>query len=220
VRILAVDTTTERGSVAVVDSGQLLAELRLQGDGTHSQRLLPAIDFLLTGLGSTLEAVDGYAVTTGPGSFTGLRIGISTIQGLALGHPRPCLGVSALDVLAARMRGAAQTLAAMMDAWRDEVYAALYDGEARPRSGPFVEAPARFLERVPAGAAFLGSGVDRYREIVRTRDPGARFPERSLFLAGTLGRLAEPRLSRGEGGDPARLRPLYVREADALKPRR
>lgn len=216
-RILAVDTTTERGSVAVADSSELLGELRLASDVTHSQRVLGGIDFLLRGLGLALEAIDGYAVATGPGSFTGLRIGISTVQGLALGQPRPCLGVSALDVLAVRARGSAAVLVAMCDAWRDEVYGAIYDAEARLLAGPFVEAPARFLARVPAGAAFVGAGAARYREAVRAHDPGARLCERSLFLAGTLARMAEPRLARGEGHGPEQLRPLYVRAVDAQK---
>lgn len=219
-RILAVDTTTERGSVAVVESGELLGELRLAGTAMHSKRLLPAIDFLLQGLDSPLASIEGYAVATGPGSFTGLRIGISTIQGLALGQRRPCLGLSALDVLATRARGTAAVIAALMDAWRDEVYAALYDGEARLREGPVALAPAAFVQRAPAGASYIGSGALRYRDAIRAQDGRAVFPERSLFLAGTLGRLAEARFSAGEGHGPEALRPLYVREAVAVKPPR
>ena len=219
-RILAVDTTTERGSVAIVEGGELLGELRLAAGAAHSKRLLPAIEFLLQGLGSPLASIEGYAVATGPGSFTGLRIGISTVQGLALGQRRPCLGLSALDVLAARARGTAAAIAAVMDAWRDEVYAALYDGEARLREGPLVEAPGAFVQRAPAGTAYIGSGALRYRETIRAHDGAAVFPDRSLFLAGTLGRLAEARLSAGAGHGPEALRPLYVREADAVKPAR
>jgi len=217
VRILAVDTTTEKGSVAVSDGGEVIGEVRLQltSGATHSERLLPGVDFLLQALGCPLQSIDGYAVATGPGSFTGLRIGISSVQGLALGHPRPCLGVSTLDVLALRARGAAATTAAVMDAWRDEVYAALYDAEGRLQQGPFAEPAGSFAERVPAGTAYIGGGALRYREAIRAHDAGALFPERSLFLAGTLARLAEPRLARGEGHGPEALRPLYVRGAGA-----
>lgn len=222
-RILAVDTTTECSSVAVVENGELLGELRLRlsSGATHSQRLMPAVDFLLQGLDSPLSSIDGYAVTTGPGSFTGLRIGISTVQGLALGHPRPCLGVSALDVLALRARGTAGALAAVMDAWRGEVYAALYDGLARLREGPFAEPPEVFVRRAPKRSAYLGAGALRYRDELLAHDGEAVFPQRSLFLAGTLGRLAEPRLAAGEGHGPEALRPLYLREVDAaVKARR
>lgn len=219
-RILAVDTTSERGSVAVVEKGELLAELRLFGSATHSKRLLPGIDFLLEGLGSPLSSIDGYAVASGPGSFTGVRIGIGTIQGLALGQPRPCLGLSALSVLAARARGSAGAIAALMDAWRDEIYAALYDGDGRLCEGPFVEAPGVFVRRAPPRAAYIGSGALRYRETILAHDGEALFAERSLFLAGTLGRLAEKHLLAGEGCGPEALRPLYVRGAGAVPSRR
>lgn len=206
--------------MAVVEDGELLAELRLASDLVHSSRLLPAIDFLVSRLRGGLEAVSGFAVAVGPGSFTGLRTGISTVQGLALGLPRPCLGVSALDLLAERARGASGRLVAVVDAWRDEVYSALYDDAARPLEPPRVEAPELLARRVPAGAAYIGSGAVRYRERIRGVDASARFPERSLFLAGTLARLAEGRLARGEGHGPEALRPLYVRDAGAAPPAR
>jgi tRNA threonylcarbamoyladenosine biosynthesis protein TsaB len=215
VRILAVDTTTERASVALVDRGELLGELRSVAS-VHSTRLMPGLDVLLKASEGGLAAVEGYAITLGPGSFTGLRVGISTIQGLALGHPRPCLGVSALDVLASRARGTSETIAAVMDAWRDEVYGALYDHEGRLREGPFCEPPADFARRAPAGAAFIGSGALRYRATLLASASEPLFPERSLFLAATLARLAEPRLAAGEGRGPETLRPLYLREAAAL----
>jgi tRNA A37 threonylcarbamoyladenosine modification protein TsaB len=107
----------------------------------------------------------------------------------------------------------------MMDAWRDEVYAALYDEEGRLRDGPFVEPPAVFVRRAPPRAAFIGAGALRYRETIRAHDPEAVLPERSLFLAGTLGRLAEPRLLAGQGHGPESLRPLYLREGVVQAPR-
>src|SRR5688572_22513660 len=172
-RVLAVDTTTPREGVAVVEKGSLLGEVRLTLRDGHSRALLPAIAFLLDRLSLEPSAVEGYAVTTGPGSFTGVRVGLSTVQGLALASGRPCLGVSALDVLAARIRGAAPHLAAMMEAYRGEVFGRLYDAEARPLGPPVVEAPADFLGRVPAGAAFLGDGALVHGELVRAACPGA-----------------------------------------------
>jgi tRNA threonylcarbamoyladenosine biosynthesis protein TsaB len=218
VRILAVDTTTERGSVAVVEGAELLGELRLKlGSGrTHSERLMPGVDFLLRALDVPLDSIDGFAVATGPGSFTGLRIGISSIQGLALGQPRPCLGVGTLELLAARIRGRAAALAAVMDAWRDEVYAALYDEKGVLQQGPFAEPAASFVRRAPRGTAYVGGGALRYRDTITAHDAEALFPERSLFLAGTLGLLAEPRLAAGLGHGPEALRPLYVRDAGAV----
>jgi tRNA threonylcarbamoyladenosine biosynthesis protein TsaB len=208
------DTTTPRGSVAFADTEVVLGEVRLTSPTPHSTRLLAAVEFLLDGLGLSPLEIEGYAVTTGPGSFTGLRVGIGTVQGLALGSGRPCLGVPALDVLAARIRGTASHLVAMTDAFRGEVYAALYDGEARPLGGPRLCAPAAFLRDVPVAAAFLGDGATRYRSQVLDSCPAAVFSERSLYLAGTLARLAQPRLVAGEGAGPELLRPLYLRGAD------
>jgi tRNA threonylcarbamoyladenosine biosynthesis protein TsaB len=218
VRVLAVDTTTERGSVAVTEDDSVCGEVRLASAEGHSRRLLPAVDFLLQSLGWRPGDLDAFAVTTGPGSFTGLRVGLSTVQGLALGAGRPCLGVSALDVLAARIAGTAPTLVALMDAYRGEVYGGVYDREGRPSARTSVERPEAFVARTPEEAAFVGDGAQRCRELIVSLRPRAIFPVRSLFLAGTLGRLAAPRLKRGEGIAPAALRPLYLREPDIRRP--
>jgi tRNA threonylcarbamoyladenosine biosynthesis protein TsaB len=217
VRVLAVDTTTERGSVAVTEDDSVSGEVRLASPEGHSRRLLPAIDFLLQSLGLRPADLDAFAVTTGPGSFTGLRVGLSTVQGLALGAGRPCLGVSALDVLAARIAGAAPALVALMDAYRGEVYGGLYEEDGRPAGPARVERPEALVARVGEVAAFVGDGAQRHRELILSLRPRAVFPARSLFLAGTLGRLAGPRLQRGEGVAPAALRPLYLREPDIRK---
>jgi tRNA A37 threonylcarbamoyladenosine modification protein TsaB len=124
-------------------------------------------------------------------------------------------------VIAARVAGEGETLVALMDAWRDEVYGAVYDADARRLAGPVVETPEAFLARVPAeGAVFAGDGARRYRERIARVRPTAAFSRRSLYLAGSLARLAEPRLMGGEGVGPEALRPLYVRGADAKLPTR
>lgn len=216
-RVLAVDTTTPRGSVALVEGTETRGEVRLTAADSHSRWLVPAIDFLLGELGLAVSDLHAYAVATGPGSFTGLRVGISTVQGLALASGRPCLGLSALDALAALVRDGAETLVAMMDAYRGEVYAALYDRSARLRSERRVGPPEAFLDEVHGSAAFVGCGAERYGAEIRTRLPQALFPPCEPFLAAALGRLAEPLLVAGEGRGPEALRPLYLREADIRK---
>jgi tRNA threonylcarbamoyladenosine biosynthesis protein TsaB len=220
VRVLAVDTTTERGSVAIVSGGEVLGEVRLRSGMGHSKRLMPAIAFLLDGLGLKAEDIEGFAVTAGPGSFTGLRVGLSCVQGLALASGRPCLGLSTLDVLAARIAGSAPTLVAAMDAYRGEVYACLYEADGRRRGDPVTAAPAQAFAGLPAGTAFIGDGAVKYREEIRTAVADARFPTRTAFLAGTLGLLAEPALQAGSGVAPAALRPLYLRGTGAATPAR
>ena len=210
-RILAVDTTTERGSVAVVAGGEVLGEIRLRAGMGHSRRLMPAIAFLIEGLGLSAADIEGYAVTAGPGSFTGLRVGLACVQGLALASGRRCVGLSTLDVLAARIAGASPTLVAAMDAYRGEVYACVYGGDATRRGEPVTALPRDAFAGLPAGAAFIGDGAARYRAEIEAAVCGAAFPARSGFLAGTLGRLAEPVLAGGGGVVPADLRPMYLR---------
>jgi tRNA threonylcarbamoyladenosine biosynthesis protein TsaB len=217
VRVLAVDTTTANGSVALAEDDQVVGEVRLGRQETHSCTLQPAIEFLLGSLSVAARDVDGWAVAHGPGSFTGLRVGISTIQGLALASNRPCITVSALEALAARIAGEAPHLVALMDAYRGEVYAQLFDATLQPLTPAVVEAPEVFLARVPAGAAFAGDAVVAHRGAIEAACPGAILPERGPFLASAVARLAVARLRAGGGIAPDALRPLYLREVAIRK---
>jgi tRNA threonylcarbamoyladenosine biosynthesis protein TsaB len=213
-KVLAVDTTSERESVALADDLVVLAEARVRAHG-HSRQLLPAIEFVLRASGIDAASIEGYAVTVGPGSFTGVRVGLSTVQGLALASGRPCLGVSTLDVLAAAVKGEAPTLVPMVDAARaGQVFAAVYDTEARPREDPQSVAAESIAGRVSGPVAVVGDGAERYRSEIVARRPDVLFPRRSLYLAAVLARLAAPRLAAGEGTAPGALRPLYLRAAD------
>ena len=213
--LLAVDTTSRYGSVALLTGGELRGEVRLVESGAHSRTLFPAIELLLRVAGLAPGDVDAYAAAVGPGSFTGVRIGVSTVQGLALASGRPVLGLTSLEALAGRMQGAAGALVAMVDAYRDQVYVAVYDGaDLRERVAPVAVTPEAWLADAPAGAAFLGDGALKYREQIRALRPDAVFPDKSLFLASTIARLAAPRLARGEGHEAAALRPVYLRAPD------
>jgi tRNA threonylcarbamoyladenosine biosynthesis protein TsaB len=217
VHILAVDTTTTNGSVAVAGDGVVIGEARVDSGRSYSVILLPAVASLLADLALEVRDLDAYAVTAGPGSFTGLRVGISTVQGLSLASGRPCLGVSALDVHASRIVGESQTLVTLMNAYRDEVYVGVYDAAGVPRASPAVQAIEAVLGRVPAGAAFTGDAVARYRKAIEAGCPGARFPERSAVLAGPLALLASVRFAAGAGISAEALRPLYLRVAEFRK---
>lgn len=202
----------------MVSDGQVRGDVRLFSSDTHSRRLVPAIDFLLAQLNLAPAGVEGYAVTTGPGSFTGLRVGLSTVQGLALAAGRPCFGASALDVLAARIAGEAPRLAAVMDAYRGEVFAGLYDEAAQPLAAPVVTPLEPWLRALPPGVAFVGDAVEAQRAVIEANCRAPVFPRRSLFLAATLGQMAERALGAGRGVPPADLRPLYLREAHIRRP--
>jgi tRNA threonylcarbamoyladenosine biosynthesis protein TsaB len=217
VRVLAVDTSTPRGSLAVADESGVLAEARVVSEAGHSRWLLPAVDSVLRGLALAPGSLELFAVTCGPGSFTGLRVGIGSVQGLALASRRPCLGVSTLDVLAHGVRGAADTIVTLVDAFRGEVFWAVYDREARLRGERSVGPLAAALTGLPAGSAFVGDVARAERETIAAAVAGARFPPTSGFLAATLAGMALGRAS--EAGPPSALRPVYLREA-AIRPSR
>jgi tRNA threonylcarbamoyladenosine biosynthesis protein TsaB len=216
--ILALDTSTRTGSCAVLRGDAVLAELPGDAARSHGERLPADLMTVLDRAGVALHAVDVFAVATGPGSFTGLRVGIATMQGLALAASRPLVGVSALDALATVAAGPpAERVAAWVDAWRGEVYAALYEGTTAIET-PSVESPQRVLARLRGTPTrFAGDGVTPHLDAIR-----AAMGERGLLsdplepaLGGTIGRLALARVRAGERPGPADIQPLYVRRPDA-----
>ena len=216
-RVLALDTTTRGGSVALVDGDRVVDERA--GDASRSQgERLPGE---LEQLGAPWPTIDVFAVASGPGSFTGLRIGIATMQGLALVNGRPVVGVSALEALAqlASVDAAAGTLiASWIDAQRGEVFSALYKVADAP-----VFTPERLLElEAPAAAspAFTLTAWSAYdlSSAIFAGDGAVRYAAGKLaapvLLAGAIGRMAGVSASRGLTASPAGLHPLYVRRPD------
>jgi tRNA threonylcarbamoyladenosine biosynthesis protein TsaB len=220
--VLAVDTTTPSGSVALLRETEVVGEFNLESPSSHSTRLLGSVDFLLRGLGLDVQAVDAYAVAAGPGSFTGIRIGLSAVKSLAFASGRPVAAVSTLEALAVKIGSPPVRLACpLLDAKKGEVYAALFE----VRSGGLVEVipqgaydPDAFFSRLPAHrvTAFVGNGLGLYREklLGYVRDK-ARFPLRSPFIAAEVGRIGRRLLLEGRGVPAGALEPLYFRKAQA-----
>jgi len=221
-RILAVDTTTPSGSVAVLEDDCLLAEIAVESRSTHSTRLLAAINLLLSSLHLDIREMDGYAVTPGPGSFTGIRIGLSTVKSFAFASGKPIAPVSSLHALAWKIREPAGRLVApMLDAKKGEIYAALVEfrkGRAFEKIGQGAYAPDQFLARLPAGrdVVFIGNGIDLCRVKIADRFKAkAFFSDRSPFIAYEVGRLGRDLLKKGKGVSSLELEPLYFRKSQA-----
>ena len=227
--VLALDTTTRAGSVALLDGERIVDERAGDGSRTHAERLPAEITSLIESHHLTLGDIDLYAVASGPGSFTGLRIGIATIQGLALVHDRRIAAISALEAIGHLSAAGAvpgTLVAAWMDAHRHEVFSALYRVSlAEPFSaehlqeldGPSVGDPAATLARWASDhsvlpAVFAGDGAVLYAETIARAAPAARLAP-STLLAGAIGRLALGR--EPQGIEPGAMRPLYVRRPDA-----
>jgi len=222
VKILAVDTSTSLGSIALVDGPVVRAELALNVTATHNRRLLPGIHRLLSDVGWTLEALDGLAIGLGPGSFTGLRIGMSVMKGLAFATGKPLAGVPTLDALAANVALAPWTICPVMDARKGEVYTALYrggEGHDLERLTPYqVMKPQRLAEFITGKTILLGDGLLRYGDILAAglRDHLVRAPAHLNAIRGaSIAWLAMERLRQALAEDISTCTPLYIRPSEA-----
>jgi tRNA threonylcarbamoyladenosine biosynthesis protein TsaB len=209
VRILAIDTSGRNGSVALLD--QTVSLRPLPPEPEYSRVLVPAIEALLTEAGYSPGEVDALAVAVGPGAFTGLRVGISTAQGLALALARPCVGVNTFEAWAAQHSDEAR-LAIALDAFRGEVLWVLAE-QGGLVTAPATATPEAFARHVPEGALLVGEGTSVYRERICAQRPDARFSPQVPHLAASVAELALRALRAGAVGAAQELRPLYLREA-------
>ena len=212
-RVLAIDTTSPRGSVAVAGEEGVVAEARVVTPDGHSRWILSTVETLLCGLGLEPAAVDAFAVTTGPGSFTGLRVGLASVQGLALAAGRPCVGLPTLDLVARSGIGHAASIVALVDAFRGEVFVRVYDGSGNARTDPRTTSLGEALCGLPGGTAFVGDAVAANRDRIAAEIEGAVFPETSGFLASELARAALRLVAAGRTVSAGELRPVYLRGA-------
>ncbi|HEX9726856.1 MAG TPA: tRNA (adenosine(37)-N6)-threonylcarbamoyltransferase complex dimerization subunit type 1 TsaB [Vicinamibacteria bacterium] len=227
-RLLAVDTTSVLGSIAVLEGDTVRAREGFETPAGHAQRLLPEIDRILGSLGLSLADIEAFAVAVGPGSFTGLRIGIASVEGLAFATGRPVVGVSTLDATASRYRARARLVAPLLDARREEIYGALFriDGDVLETVvDPVCERPQAFLARLRGMSrepiVFAGDAVALYATLVR-RVMGelADLEESVVKLAEEVGRIGRKRLEEGEAAPLGGLRAQYLRLPDAQRTRR
>jgi tRNA threonylcarbamoyladenosine biosynthesis protein TsaB len=218
-RVLAVDTSTMAGGVALLDDERVVGESLLDVRTTHSERLMLAVERALGDAHWAADSLDGLAVAVGPGSFTGLRIGLAAVKGLAFALGRPIAAVPTLDAMAAGLSWASRPVCPVLEARKGEVFASLYrwDGGAMRREWEYLSLSlealaARLVEPVIGvgdGAALVGSPWMALAQPVR-RGPSAA-------VVGWLGR---ERLRRGETVDPADLVPFYLRPSEAELKRR
>ncbi len=223
--ILAIDTSTSYASIAIGVDEQIAAESLVNTDRTLSARLIPEIERLLITAGLTIADIDLFASSIGPGSFTGVRGGVATIQGLALATGKPCAGYSSLAMLAMNFPLSSTLVCPMLDARKSEVYAALYDCSTPVPSSCIndcVLSPAAFLDRITATTGqpiiFVGDGARRYHDQITEQLDSqavfAPFPCHSPHSAnGIILALNASRL--GELLEPSQLLPIYLRASDA-----
>ena len=223
--VLGIDSSAVAASAAVAEDGRLLGEFYMNTKQTHSQTLLPMVEQLLKSSQTSLADLDLLAVAAGPGSFTGLRISMAAVKGMALGADKPCAGVSTLEALAWNLRGFAGTAAAVMDARCQQVYCALFrleGGEVSrltPDGACSLEELGELLENAPKPVFLVGDGAMLCYNTLLERLPDLRpAPAHLRFQrASSVGALALRAAARGETVSCQELTPSYLRLPQAQR---
>jgi tRNA threonylcarbamoyladenosine biosynthesis protein TsaB len=221
-KILGIDTSTPCGSVGLADDGGVISEYLLNVPVTHSEKLLAAIHFVLEGADCAMEALDGWAISLGPGSFTGLRIGVSTVKGLAFASGKPAVGVPTLDGLAAQVSPTPYLICPILDARKKEVYTAFYRYNQKDLlvrvSDYRATNPDVLISEVKEKTIFIGNGVNTYGEILRNALPSsALFPAAPLHLlhGSMVAKLGLDLLLKKDYLNISTFTPIYVRPSEA-----
>jgi tRNA threonylcarbamoyladenosine biosynthesis protein TsaB len=223
--ILSIDTATPCSSVALTQgtrkNGKVVASLGLSSRTTHSRRLLAIIDYLMRETEVDWASVEAIAVSLGPGSFTGLRIGMATAKGLAFGADIPMIGISTLDGLASKCAPSPR-ICSVLDARKNEVYAAFYrtDGEGLTvlSDVPMVISPEKLAECITDSVVMVGDGVNVYGSVWKSLLGGrVMFAPSHLHQPGAaaLGFIGKERLQAGDVLTAEEAVPAYIRASDA-----
>ena len=216
---MAVETSTLAGGVALLDGERVIGESLLDVRITHSERLMPAIDRLLRDAGWTPASLEGLAVAVGPGSFTGLRIGLSAVKGLAWALSLSVAAVPTLDALAAALPFAAHPVCPVLAARRNEVYCSLYhwDGATMRRQWDYLAlAPEALASRLTGPTILLGDAA----HVIASRHARVAPPHRRLPSAAAVGVLGLARFGAGDVVSAGALSPFYLRPSEAELKRR
>ena len=218
--MLGIETATVLGGVALVTAGgELLGEITLRNHESHSERILPAAEWLLKTLGLVPRDLSAIAISRGPGSFTGLRAGVAAAKGLAFSLGVPLFGVSTLDALAAGAPPGAGAACAVFGARRGEVFRALYDSGPRGprRLGPDALVPLKaFADELPEGCLVIGTLPDTFSALlppgrgVRHAPPHLAHPRAAVVAA-----IGSESLGAGRASELTTLMPDYLRSHDA-----
>jgi len=217
--ILAIDSSSTSGSVAICKSDKIVFLSYLDLQITHSERLLPQIDFGLKKSDLTLDDIDLIAITNGPGSFTGIRIGLATAKGFCFGKKIPLLAVNTLEIMAFNLFGSCLPILPFLDARMNEVYAALYSPQMKIMQPPQNSKPADFLKNITEKVIIVGDGSEKYKDIIEQSGIECEFakPHQNIVLASALigYALNLPEIPKYDFEFISNLEPFYLRKSQA-----
>jgi tRNA threonylcarbamoyladenosine biosynthesis protein TsaB len=225
-KILAIETSTMLGGVALMDdSSGLIAEVRLNVKSTHSERLMTEIDHLLRQAGLKISDIDVFAVAIGPGSFTGLRIGLSTVKGFSYATGKPIVSVPTLEALAWNFPYCIYPVCTMLDARKKEVYTALFkwdkEGFLRLIDEMSIKVDRLLEQMMPyihGKVVFTGEGALLYRDtIIEVMGEKAIFapPEKMIPSPANVASIGIRKATKEEFSEPVSLIPFYIRRSEA-----
>jgi tRNA threonylcarbamoyladenosine biosynthesis protein TsaB len=217
--LLAIDTATNSGGVALSRNAEVVGMAMLKTPLRYSDKLIYYIDFLLDQLEVGKDQIDSFVVANGPGSFTGLRIGIAMAKAMAQGLERPAIGITTLEALAFRFRAVATIVAPLIDARRQQVYGGCYqcdDTGVEVLQAPTVKPPAEWLRDCSEGdCLFVGDAAQMYAQTISSIRPEARVLRTDNCILTELCQLGYLRYLRGETGSAGQLEAIYIRPSDA-----
>ena len=218
-RILAIDSSATAASAALVEDGKVMGEFYINTRLTHSQTLMPMIDDVLKCTRTELSGVDLFAVSAGPGSFTGIRIGVASIKGLAMAQEKPCVGVSTLEAMAFNLEHLEGTVCAVMDARCQQVYNAIFSVQCgrleriTPDRALSIEELAKECENYTKPLFLVGDGANLCYNNEWFKTLNAILPPEPLVYQRACGvaKSALITFERGGAVTPAALMPIYLR---------
>lgn len=222
--IIAIDASGVAGSVAYIANGKIVGEYYVCHKLTHSQTIMPMLEHLKGMIGIEMEQVDAVAVTSGPGSFTGIRIGVATAKAIAMALNVPIIGIPTLDVMANNMTFTDAIICPIMDARRNQVYTAYYEwqGEELMKISDYLNIEIdRVLEELALTkrpVIFVGDGIPVFKDKIQEKlgDHGKFAPAfLEMQRAGTLAHLAKSAYKNGEVSNPDTFVPMYLRKSQA-----
>lgn len=220
--VLAVDSSSKVATVALIKDDKLLGEITLNDKKEHSVVLMTIIEDLLKFNNLTIDDIDGYVVSKGPGSFTGLRIGMATIKGLSFGSGKSYVSISSLDALAFSVANFDGLICPIMDALRNSVYTSLYKScngsleKLMDYSALDMDELIEMIKSKGEKVIFIGDGLDKYKDYLIQNCPNCYFPPNHLNLvrASSLGEIGSKLLKDGQFDDPNST-PFYLKKPQA-----
>jgi len=222
-KILSIDTATQAASCAVIEDDKLLGEITYNYKKQHSVILMTIIDTLLKNVNTSIDDIDGFVVSKGPGSFTGLRIGMSTIKGLSQGTNKPFVGISSLDALAYNLAYTDGIICPILNALRGNVYTALYvfNGVRLEKLTEYllisIDELFALIKEYNKPVTFIGDGISIFKENIENSLLDVKLAPTHLNIAraAALGELGLKKLLKGDFDDLFTSAPTYIRKSQA-----